>query len=73
MSQIVRKLIILPIILLAFASMAFADTDEDVKINGDLRNSILASIGDAAVVAFDLTSMDVHSTKSLLIRTLTIN
>lgn len=59
MSQIVRKLIILPIILLAFASMAFADMDEDVEINGDLRNSILASIGDAAVVAFDLTSMDV--------------
>ena len=32
MSQIVRKLIILPIILLAFASMAFADMDEDVEI-----------------------------------------
>lgn len=59
MSQIVRKLIILPIILLAFASMALADTDEDYEINGDLLNSIISSIDDASIVTFDMTSMDI--------------
>lgn len=59
MSQIVRKLIILPIILLAFDSMALADTDEDYEINGDLLNSIISSVADASIVTFDMTSMDI--------------
>ena len=59
MSPMIRKLIILSIILLAFASMALADTDEDYEINGDLLNSIISSIDDASIVTFDMTSMDI--------------
>ena len=59
MSPMIRKLIILSIILLAFASMALADTDEDYEINGDLLNSIISSIEDASIVTFDMTSMDI--------------
>ena len=59
MSQIVRKLIILPILMLVFAGIALADTDEDYEINGDLLNSIISSIDDASIVTFDMTSMDI--------------
>ena len=59
MSPMIRKLIILSIILLAFASMALADTDEDYEINGDLLNSIISSVADASIVTFDMTSMDI--------------
>lgn len=59
MDQIGRKLIILPILMLVFAGIAFADTDEDYEINGDLLNSIISSVADASIVAFDMTSMDI--------------
>ena len=59
MSQIVRKLIILPILMLVFAGIALADTDEDYEINGDLLNSIISSVADASIVTFDMTSMDI--------------
>ena len=59
MGQIVRKLIILPILMLVFAGIALADTDEDYEINGDLLNSIISSIDDASIVTFDMTSMDI--------------
>ena len=59
MDQIGRKLIILPILMLVFAGIALADTDEDYEINGDLLNSIISSIDDASIVAFDMTSMDI--------------
>ena len=59
MDQIGRKLIILPILMLVFAGIALADTDEDYEINGDLLNSIISSIDDASIVTFDMTSMDI--------------
>ena len=59
MGQIVRKLIILPILMLVFAGIALADTDEDYEINGDLLNSIISSVADASIVTFDMTSMDI--------------
>ena len=59
MDKIGRKLIILPILMLVFAGIALADTDEDYEINGDLLNSIISSIDDASIVTFDMTSMDI--------------
>ena len=59
MGPIGRKLIILPILMLVFAGIALADTDEDYEINGDLLNSIISSKDDASIVTFDMTSMDI--------------